>query len=76
MKQSAKQALSVLIIALGMLTFATPAYAQEGSNPNQAPTGVGILILLMGLAAIGFIGFAYLAQSRASREDDGESDEE
>ncbi len=77
-QQSVKLALSVVILAAGMLVLATPAYAQEGSaaTTNQPPAGIGILILLMGLAAIGFIGFAYLAQSRANREGDAEAEEE
>ncbi len=76
MKQSVKHTLNVIILALVMLSLASPAHAQEGSAANQAPAGVGILILLMGLGAVGFIGFAYLAQSRANREGDVESDEE
>ena len=76
MKGSTKRILSVLVFALLMLVVATPTYAQEGSTANQPPAGVGILILLMGLAAVGLVGFAYLAQSRADREGDIESDEE
>jgi hypothetical protein len=77
MKQSTRLVLSVVLSAVGMFVLATPIYAQESSPaPNQAPPGVGVLILLMGLAAIGFIGFAYLAQSRADREGDIDTEEE
>ena len=76
MKGSTQRILSVLVFALLMLVVVTPAYAQESSAANQPPAGVGILILLMGLAAVGLVGFAYLAQSRADREGDIESDEE
>ncbi len=77
MKQSIKLGFSGLMVVVGMLALTTPIYAQESSaTNNQTPAGIGILILLMGLAAIGFVGFAYLAQSRADREGDIEAEEE
>jgi hypothetical protein len=76
MKGSIRQVLSVVLVTLIMLVVVTPTFAQEGNAANQPPAGVGVLILLMGLGAIGLVGFAYLAQSRADREGDIESDEE
>ncbi len=77
MKRSIKPALIVLVIIVGLLLSVTPSFAQDANTTaNQPPAGVGILILLMGLAAIGLVGFAYLAQSRADREGDTESEEE
>jgi len=77
MKRSTRLILSIGLSVLGMLALATPSYAQETTaTSNQVPAGVGVLILLMGLAAIGFIGFAYIAESRADREGDLEAEEE
>jgi hypothetical protein len=77
MKQSTRVVLSAAIAVVGMLALATPIHAQEsGASSTQVPAGVGVLILLMGLAAIGFIGFAHIAQSRADREGDIEAEEE
>ena len=77
MKQSVKTALNVLILTAGMLALTSPAYAQESSTPSQsAPAGVGILILLMGLGAIGLVAFSQLAQSRAARNPDENFEDE
>jgi hypothetical protein len=71
MKHSVTTVLIVLLTTFaGTLTFAAPAHAQAGeSAPTQAPAGIGILILLLGLGAVALVGFSYMAQARADRED-------
>jgi hypothetical protein len=53
------QARWAALVGIGLLAFASPALA-EGETPAAnsvgTPAGVGILILLLGLAAIGLIG--------------------
>ena len=62
--------LGVVGLVLISAAYTTPAFAQDTGAPASAPAGIGVLIFLLGIAAIGFVGFSYLAQSRASREDE------
>jgi len=71
MKKSVMLTLSVLLI--GLLTVAAPAHAQE--NTSSQPAGVGILILLMGLAAIGLVALVYVAQGRPITDEEREDEE-
>lgn len=77
MRQSIRNALNVLIVTAAMLALTSPVRAQENAAPAQSsPAGVGILILLMGLAAIGLVAFAHLAQSRATHNSDENYEDE
>ncbi len=77
MRQSTRNALNVVIITAGMLALTSSVHAQENAAPTpSSPPGVGILILLMGLAAIGLVAFAHLAQSRAARNPDENLEDE
>jgi|GEM_PF-6919860 CHASE1-domain containing sensor protein len=77
MKQSFRNTLNILIVTAATLALTSPVHAQESAAPAQSsPAGVGILILLMGLAAIGLVAFAHLAQSRAARNPDENFEDE
>ena len=69
MRRTVNGILGVVGAVLISVAFAAPALAQGTSAPASTPAGIGVLIFLLGLGAIGFIGFSYLAQSRAGRED-------
>ena len=66
----------VIVCVFMTILIGTPAYAQE-SAATQAPAGVGILILLMGLGALGLVALSSYAQNRPDRDDeDREIDED
>ncbi len=74
MKQSIKHALIVFVFMT--ILIGTPAYAQDSAT-TQAPAGVGILILLMGLGALGLVALSNFARNRPDRDDeDAEIDED
>ncbi len=73
--------LTVLSGALGLLfVLATPALAQEGEAAPQSgtPAGIGIMILLIGLAAIGIVGasVAFPRMSGSGAAGAGDDDDE
>jgi hypothetical protein len=72
MKKSVMLTLSVMII--GLFTLAVPVHAQENAT-TTAPAGVGILILLMGVAAIGLVALVNIAQGRPITDEDSEDEE-
>ncbi len=55
-------ALLLIFLAVGML--AVPAFAQQEAPvaQNNAPAGIGILVLLLGLAAIGMVGASTISR--------------
>lgn len=70
----------VSLLFIGSLILATPAFAQEGqpATQNSSPAGIGILILLIGLAAIGIVGASVVfrrapSAAGASGSDEGDS---
>ncbi len=65
--------LSLSLVFAGLFTLVTPAHAQE--NASQQPAGVGILLLLMGLAAIGLVALVYIAQARPVSDEEREDEE-
>ncbi|MCC7447440.1 MAG: hypothetical protein IT324_08500 [Anaerolineae bacterium] len=67
MKQSIKYALIVCVFIT--ILVGTPTYAQESAT-TPAPAGVGILILLMGLGALGLVALSSYAQNRPERDDE------
>lgn len=78
MKQTVKLTLYSLILSACVLAWASPAAAQENatSAAPSSPAGVGILIFLMGLLAIGLVAFAQFAQKRAAQTPDDEYEDE
>jgi hypothetical protein len=59
---------ALFLMALVIFATVTPAYAQEGETATQSPAGIGVLILLMGIAAILIVGG--LSSARAQGESD------
>lgn len=57
-----------LMLFLAM-TLGTPmvAFAAEDEKAS-APAGIGLLIFLLGLAAIGMVGFYYIRQNQLAAE--------
>jgi hypothetical protein len=51
------------------MLFAAPtvALAAEGEKASR-PAGIGLLIFLLGLAAIGAVGLYYIRENRAAAE--------
>ena len=68
MRHAIRLSVNGLALLAGMLALATPVYAQDSSGVQQQPAGVVVLLLLMGLGAIGLVAFVYVAQSRATRD--------
>jgi hypothetical protein len=75
MKHVKKLPLGVFVVLIGLI-LAQPAYAQESSGVTQQPAGIGILLLLMGLGAIGLVAFVYAVQARPRRSDADDEDDE
>lgn len=67
---------ALYMILAGWLALATPTYAQEGDTTVTAPTGIGVLILFMGLAALALIGAVYYSQTRAETHPEEKVEEE
>ncbi len=67
MRHAIRLSVKGLALLAGMLALATPVYAQDSSGVQQQPTGVVVLLLLMGLGAIALVTVFYVAQSRATR---------
>ena len=60
--------LALLFSVVMLLTYAVPAFAQEGETATTTqPAGIGVLILLMGVLALLLVGGTYLTQN-ASRK--------
>lgn len=76
MKHAIRLSVNGLALLAGMLALATPVYAQESSGVQQQPAGVGVLLLLMGLGAIGLVTFVYMTQARATRKNSTKEDDE
>ena len=70
LKKSVRRATIVIFtVGGGLFAIAAPVYAQDGStSQTQGPAGIGILILLMGFAAIVLVGVAYVAQARGAQD--------
>ena len=63
----------ITLLIVGLLSLPLPALAQGNEQP-QAPEGVGIMLLMMGLAAIVIVGGIYISQNR--KQDGGAGREE
>jgi membrane protease YdiL (CAAX protease family) len=60
-------ALSALIVSLTLFAAPMVALAAEDEKAS-APAGIGLLIFLLGLAAIGAVGFYYIRENQAAAE--------
>jgi hypothetical protein len=72
MRHSLKQSmqLAITLVIVGLLSLPFPALAQ-GSEQPQAPEGIGIMLLMMGLAAIVIVGGIYISQNRSGKQNGG-----
>jgi glycerol uptake facilitator-like aquaporin len=69
-------AFSVPIVASAML-LAAPAVALAAEDEKaSAPAGIGLLIFLLGLAAIGAVGFYYIRENQAAAKAEKEAREQ
>jgi hypothetical protein len=68
MRHAIRLSVNGLALLAGTLMLATPVYAQDSSGVQQQPAGVGVLLLLMGLAAIVLVTAVYVVQSRPTRD--------
>lgn len=63
--------LASLLIVLALLLPTLTISAQGGESatvaPPGAPAGIGVLILIMGVLAIGLVGAYYAQQNRPAR---------
>ena len=65
---SVAKKLSALMVISAML-FAAPMVALAAEDEKtSAPAGIGLLIFLLGLAAIGAVGFYYIRENQAAAE--------
>ncbi len=81
MIQSLRRMLGTALMLLALLvmtfSFATPALAEGGEQAaSNTPAGLGVLILVMGLAAIFLIGGYYVNQNRPQPAGDKDFDED
>jgi hypothetical protein len=59
-----RAALTALVL-LTLFVSATPAFAQEGETAaTTSPSGIGVLILLMGFAALVAVAGVYMSGNR------------
>lgn len=61
--------LLTMMLTLAVALLATPALAQETEAAAQAPQGLGVMMLLVGLAAAAIVG-VMLARREASGDED------
>jgi hypothetical protein len=63
----------VVLIAASLMS--TPVFAAE-AGPAKAPEGIGILILLLGVSAIGFVGLTLIGRMMPVRTGNVMEDDE
>jgi hypothetical protein len=59
--------LAIILVIIELLSLPLPALAQGGEQP-RAPEGIGIMLLMMGLAAIVIVGGIYISQNRSGKQ--------
>jgi hypothetical protein len=72
--------LFLLLVIGGVLLAVTPALAQteaaaESSTTNEAPSGLGTLMLVLGTGAVIIVGGAMWARERFTGFSDGDDDD-
>jgi hypothetical protein len=65
-----RRGLPILTLLLILALLAMPALAQETANPADAPQGLGVMMLLVGLGAAAFVGYSMSRREASDDEDD------